>query len=203
MTAVSSTALWYSTRATGVVALLLLTLTVVLGVVTACRARSRQWPGFALADLHKRVSVMAVVFVALHVLTAVVDTYVHVGWASVVVPFTSPYKPLWTGLGAVAFDVMIAVGLSSALRQRISARAWRTIHWAAYVSWPLALAHALGEGTDAFAVWMDVLAGVSLVSVTAAVLWRVGDHRRSREEAVRLGAATRVVVASPVGAGRP
>jgi predicted ferric reductase len=142
MTAASSTALWYSTRATGVVALLLLTLTVVLGVVTAGRARSRQWPGFALADLHKRVSVMAVVFVALHVLTAVVDTYVHVGWASVVVPFTSPYKPLWTGLGAVAFDVMIAVGLSSALRQRISARAWRTTHWAAYVSWPLALAHA-------------------------------------------------------------
>ncbi len=195
MPVTSSTALWYSTRATGIVALVLLTVTMVLGAMTAGRVKTRAWPAFAQADLHKRVSVLAMVFLGIHVLTAVLDTYVHLGWASIVVPFSSTYQPLWTGLGAVAVDLMIAVAVSSALRPRIGAGAWRTIHWSAYASWPLAMAHALGEGTDASKLWMGGLAGACVLAVTGAVAWRVVDLRRHRHRAARVGALTRVVPA--------
>ncbi len=197
MLATSSPTLWYATRATGIVSLVLLTLALVFGILTAGRAKSRSWPAIAQADLHKRVSILAMVFLSIHVLTAVLDTYVHLGWASIVVPFSSSYEPLWTGLGAVALDLMLAVAVSSALRQRISARTWRGIHWLAYGSWPLAMAHALGEGTDGFKLWMDVLAGLCTVAVGAALGWRIVEHRVSRERARRAGARTRAVPERP------
>ena len=193
MLATSSPSLWYATRATGIVSLVLLTLALVFGILTAGRARSRSWPAIVQSDLHKRVSVLAMVFLSIHVLTAVLDTYVHLGWASIVVPFSSSYEPLWTGLGAVALDLMLAVALSSALRQRISARTWRGIHWLAYGSWPLAMAHTLGEGTDGLKLWMDVLAALCTVAVGAALGWRIVEHRTSHERARRVGAGTRAV----------
>jgi sulfoxide reductase heme-binding subunit YedZ len=179
MLATASTTIWYTMRATGVVALALLTVTMVLGILTAGRASTRSWPAFARADLHKRVSLLAMVFLSIHVLTAVVDTYVNVGWVAVVVPFASPYRPLWTGLGTVGVDLMLAVALSSALRQRIAARTWRGIHWLAYGSWPVAMAHSLGMGTDAATVWMDVLAAACCLAVVASLTWRIAGHRRS------------------------
>jgi predicted ferric reductase len=207
--ATSSTTLWYSTRATGIVALVLLTATMVLGILTAGRVRTRSWPAFAQADLHKRVSILAMVFLTIHVLTAVLDTYVHLGWASIVVPFSSSYEPFWTGLGAVAVDLMVAVAVSSALRQRISARTWRGIHWLAYGSWPVAMAHSLGEGTDAAKLWMDVLAVVCILAArvgatTRAVLDRpstrrsgappAGDRvRATTGQPPRTGSATRLL----------
>jgi sulfoxide reductase heme-binding subunit YedZ len=197
MLATSSTTLWYTTRATGIVALVLLTGTMVLGILTAGRAKSRSWPAFAQAELHKRVSILAMVFLAFHVLTAVLDTYVSVGWTSIVVPFASSYRPLWTGLGTVAVDLMLAVIISSALRQRISARTWRGIHWVAYGSWPVAMAHSLGEGTDAAKLWMDALAALCTIAVVAALAWRIADHRRSKEHQARVGATTRAVVPVP------
>ena len=193
MLASHSTTIWYAMRATGIVALVLLTGTVVLGILTAGRARSRSWPAFAQADLHKRVSLLAMAFLALHVLTAVVDTYVHVGWASVLVPFVSPYRPLWTGLGTVGVDLLAAVAISSALRQRMSARTWRAIHWLAYGSWPVAMAHSLGMGTDASRLWMDALAAACTLAVGGALAWRVHDHREASERAARSGAITRAV----------
>jgi DMSO/TMAO reductase YedYZ heme-binding membrane subunit len=189
----SSTTLWYATRATGIVALILLTVTVVLGILTAGRVRSRQWPAFAQADLHKWVSLLALVFLAFHVLTSVLDTYVHLGWASIVVPFSSSYEPLWTGLGTVAVDLMLAVAISSALRQRISARTWRGLHWLAYGSWPLAMAHALGDGTDGTKLWMDAVAGVCTVVVAWALVWRIGESRRNRRRTAGVGALTWLV----------
>jgi methionine sulfoxide reductase heme-binding subunit len=198
MLAVTSTSIWYTMRATGVVALVLLTGTMILGILTAGRTASPSWPGFARVDLHKRVSLLAMVFLALHVLTAVLDTYVSVGWASAVIPFASPYRPLWTGLGTVGVDLMVAVAVSSALRQRISPRTWRGIHWLAYGSWPVAMAHSLGMGTDATTLWFDTLAGVCTVAVAGALTWRIVDHRRSKVRARVIGATTRVV---PVRAG--
>jgi sulfoxide reductase heme-binding subunit YedZ len=159
MVALTSPSIWYTVRATGIVALILLTATMVLGILTAGRLRTRTWPAFAQSDVHKWVSLLAMVFLGLHVVTAVLDTYVPVGWLATVIPFASPYRPLWTGLGTVGVDLMLAVAISSALRQRISARAWRTIHWLAYASWPVAMAHSLGEGTDASKLWMDAIAG--------------------------------------------
>ncbi len=197
MLALTSTTIWYTMRATGIVALVLLTGTMVLGILTAGRTASRRWPAFARADLHKRISLLAMVFLALHVLTAVLDTYVNVGWAAIVVPFASPYRPLWTGLGTVGVDLMVAVGVSSALRQRISARTWRGIHWLAYGSWPVAMAHSLGMGTDASAMWMDILAALCTVAVLGALVWRLADHRRGQERAAVVGATTRAVPLGP------
>ena len=193
MLGTSSTALWYTTRATGIVALVLLTGTMVLGILTAGRVRTRSWPAFAQADLHKRVSLLAMVFLAFHVLTSVLDTYVNVGWAAIIVPFASPYRPVWTGLGTVAVDLMLAVAISSALRQRISARTWRGIHWMAYGSWPVAMAHSLGMGTDASHLWMDGLAAVCSLAVMGSLAWRISDHQRHKERAIEAGASTRAV----------
>ena len=193
MLAVTSTSVWYTMRATGIVALVLLTATMVLGILTAGRTSSPSWPAFARADLHKRVSLLAMVFLAVHVLTAVLDTYVAVGWSAAIVPFASSYRPLWTGLGTVGVDLMVAVGVSSALRQRISPRTWRGIHWLAYGSWPVAMAHALGMGTDASAWWMAALAALCTAAVAAALTWRISDHRHHRRLGDRLGATTRAV----------
>ena len=143
----SSIDLWYTTRATGLVALVLLTATVFLGVLTAGRARTTL-PAFARAEVHRRVSVLAVVFLAVHVLTAVLDTYVNIGRLAIVVPFTSSYHTFWLALGTIGADLLLAVAISSALRRHIPARTWRALHWLAYLSWPVAVSHALGMGTD-------------------------------------------------------
>jgi methionine sulfoxide reductase heme-binding subunit len=180
----SSIDLWFATRATGIAALVLLTATVVMGILTAGRARSR-WPAFARADLHRRLAVVTVVFLAIHVLTSVLDTYVDINWLSIVVPFTSSYHAVWLALGTVGVDLFLAVAVSSALRQRISARAWRAWHWLAYLSWPAALSHALGMGTDARLGWVIGLVVVCIVSGVAAVVWRVSTAWGSKARVPR------------------
>jgi sulfoxide reductase heme-binding subunit YedZ len=191
-----TTALWYTIRATGVVALVLLTVTTVLGLLSSSRFRTRRWPAFAQVDLHRWASLIALVFLGLHVVTAVVDTYVEVGVLSAVVPFVSPFKTFWTGLGTIAVDLFLAVGISSALRQRIPARTWRGIHWLAYACWPLALAHALGSGTDAAQLWMDATAAICSVAVCCALVCRMTSYRTDRRDRMRVGAVTRAVPAA-------
>src|SRR6201996_513286 len=163
----SSTSLWYATRATGLVALLLLTLTMVLGLTTTARARARHWPGFAQQELHRRVSMIAVVFLALPVLTSVPDTYVDIGWAAVVVPFTSGYDRFWVGVGTISLDCMLAVFVTSLLRAPLRPGTWRAVHWLAYLSWPVALAHTFGMGTDSREGWVIVLGIVCVAAVGA------------------------------------
>jgi len=196
MLATSSTTIWYTMRATGVVALVLLSATVALGLLTAGRAKSRSWPAFVQADLHKRLSLLAMVFLGFHILTAVIDTYVNVGWASLVVPCGSPYRPLWTGLGTVGVDLMLAVAVSSALRQRISARTWRSIHWLAYGSWPVAMAHSFGIGTDAATLWLDAIGALCTIAVGASLAFRIRTARSTRARAAELGARARL---TPIG----
>jgi methionine sulfoxide reductase heme-binding subunit len=174
--ATTSPVLWFTTRATGTVTIVLLTASVVLGVLTTTRASAPGVPRFALSEFHRRVALMALAFLALHVLTAVVDTYVPIGWVSAVVPFVSKYQPLWIGLGAVAFDLMIAVTVTSLLRRQLGARLFRLFHWAVYVCWPFAIAHGIGAGTDLRFGWMQVLIGGCVGSVVVAVAWRLWAH---------------------------
>jgi methionine sulfoxide reductase heme-binding subunit len=169
----SSTSLWYATRASGIMALILLTLTMVLGLTTTTRARARNWPGFAQQEMHRRISMIAVVFLGIHVVTSVLDTYVDISWAAIVVPFASSYSRFWVGVGAVALDLMIAVFVTSLLRARMRAGTWRAVHWLAYLSWPIALAHTFGMGTDSREGWVIVLGVVCVASVGAALAWRV------------------------------
>ena len=176
----NSTYLWYATRASGIVALILLTLTMVLGLVTTSRARARNWPGFAQQEFHRRVSIVAVVFLAIHVVTSILDTYVHIGWFAIVVPFSSPYSRFWVGLGTIALDLMVAVFVSSLLRAHLKPATWRGIHWLAYASWPVALAHTFGLGTDSREQWVIVLGALCVLSVGLALVWRIRSSANRR-----------------------
>jgi methionine sulfoxide reductase heme-binding subunit len=184
----NSTALWYATRASGLMALILLTVTMVLGLVTTSRARARNWPGFAQQELHRRVSILAVVFLGVHVLTSVLDTYVNISWASIVIPFTSQYGTVWIGVGAVSLDLLLAVFVSSLLRTRMHPGAWRALHWLAYLSWPIALAHTFGMGTDSREGWVIVLGVTCVLSVAVALAWRL--RVTARQHAARTAHAS-------------
>ena len=143
---------------------------------------------------------LSVVFVAIHVLTSVLDTYVHIGWLAIVVPFISPYSPFWVGVGAVALDLMIAVFVSSLLRARIKPGTWRALHWLAYLCWPVALAHTFGMGTDAGEHWVIALGAVCVLSVGTALLLRVraAAKQATALESVKVDAmpTTRLAVTS-------
>lgn len=165
--------LWYMTRATGIVAMVLLSATVVLGITTSVRHSTPEWPRFAWQDLHRRLSLLSTVFIGLHIATTVADGYAPIGWISAVVPFTSPYRRLWLGLGTVGVDLLLAVGISSLLRSRIDPRLWRGLHWLAYLCWPVALLHSFGTGTDPRLSWVAGLMAACVVAVVAAVAWRI------------------------------
>lgn len=170
-------------------ALVLLTLSMVLGVTTAKRARACRWPGFALQELHRRSSMLAIVFVALHVLTSVLDSFVHIGWLAIVIPFTSSYSPFWVGVGTVALDLMLAVFISSLLRACMKPGTWRGLHWLAYGCWPIALAHTFGMGTDAGEHWVIGLGAICAVSVGLALVWRVRTATKHHEALAGVNAA--------------
>ena len=182
----SSSVLWYATRATGLVALVLLTATTVIGILTANRAVSSRWPGFSVQDLHRRVSVTTMAFLACHILTSVIDTYVHIGWAAVVVPFASSYKRLWVGLGSIGIDLLIAVAVTSHLRHKMRPGTWRAVHWLAYLSWPVALSHAFGMGTDMGQGWVTVMSVGCIAAVVGAALWRASSAVMRKGRALAL-----------------
>jgi sulfoxide reductase heme-binding subunit YedZ len=167
-------ALWYSSRATGLVSLLLLTGTVVLGALNTGRVSSPGWPRFVVAAVHRNFSLLAVAFLTVHVTTAVIDPYAGIGWLDAVVPFGSVYRPFWLGLGAVAGDLLIAVLVTSLLRQRIGVRRWRLVHWASYGCWPVAVLHGWGTATtDRDTAWIIAFDLSCVAAVMAAIAWRV------------------------------
>ncbi|MDB5065526.1 MAG: ferric reductase [Chloroflexi bacterium] len=171
--------LWYATRGAGLASLLVLTASVVLGVGTAVRWEGPSTPRFVTAALHRNLSLLSIVLVAVHVVTAVLDPFAAIGVRDVVVPFGAAYRPVWLGLGVAAFDVLLAVALSSMLRRRIGPRAWRLIHWAAYAAWPLAVVHGLGTGSDSAVPWMIGLTASCVAAVVLAVLQRLVTGRLS------------------------
>ena len=185
----SSTALWYASRATGVVALVLLTVVVVLGILVNRRGRLPGLPRFATTSLHRSMSLLAVAFLAVHVITAIADPYVTSGIVAAVVPFTSAYKALWIGLGAVSLDMIIALIVTSLARARIGRRTWRAVHWLAYASWPVALAHGLGSGTDLRAGWLLALTVLCIAAVVGATGWRIASAAAAPSRAQRASLA--------------
>jgi sulfoxide reductase heme-binding subunit YedZ len=165
--------LWYTTRGSGAVSLLLLSGVVVLGLTAKLRLETTRWPRFLSAALHQDMALVAVVFLALHIVTAVVDPFAHIGLAAAVVPFGSYYRTFWLGLGTISFELMLAVVVTSLLRRHIGQRLWRAVHWVAYAAWPAAVLHTVGTGTDALAWWMLAITIVCTVAVGAALCWRI------------------------------
>jgi predicted ferric reductase len=169
----TDTLLWYTTRGAGVVTLVLFSAVVVLGLLTTARFQARNWPRFVSAALHRNISLLALVFLALHIVTAVVDPFTHLGIIAATVPFGSYYRTFWLGLGTVAFELMIAIVITSLLRQHIGLRLWRLVHWLAYLSWPVAVLHGLGTGTDSWASWMVAVTVLCVGGVLGALVFRL------------------------------
>jgi predicted ferric reductase len=165
--------LWYATRATGLVALLLLTVSVLLGILTAGRFATENWPRFLSQGLHRNTSLLVLAFLTLHVGTTVVDTYTTIPLVAAFVPFASGYKAAWLSLGAVALDLLLALVATSLVRKRLGHGAWRRVHWLAYACWPVAVAHGLGIGTDRSITWVLVLSMACVLAVLGTAAWRV------------------------------
>jgi len=183
----SHTVLWYASRATGVVALLLMTAVLLLGLLVTRQGRLPGLPRFAVTGLHRNLSLVAVVFVVLHVLTAVADSYVRIPLISAVVPLASSYERLALGLGAVSLDIMIAVIVTSLLRRHLSRRLWRAVHLLAYVSWPVAWLHSITSSTDLRHGWLFLTAVGCALLVVIAVIWRLSAASRDVPRAERVG----------------
>jgi sulfoxide reductase heme-binding subunit YedZ len=169
----SSQALWYLTRGSGLVSLILLTVSMGLGI-----AQFERWTGptgqrFVVTHIHRNASLLAVVFLGVHIATSIVDGFAPIGWIDAVIPFGSPYRSLWLGLGALSFDLVLALVITSLLRTRISYGAWKAVHWTAYLCWPLAFVHGLGTGTDGRVGWVQVVDLACLGLMLLAVAWRL------------------------------
>ena len=183
----SSTVLWYASRATGVVALLLLTAVMVLGVLVTRQHKVAGLPRFAATGLHRNLSLLATVFVVVHVLTAVLDGYVSVPVTAAVVPLTSPYERVWLGLGAVSLDLMLAAAVTSLLRRHLSRRVWRAVHLTAYLSWPVAWVHSVFASGDLRSGWLLALGIACAAAVAGAACWRLAAAARQVPRAERVG----------------
>lgn len=173
LAASNGSALWYLARGTGLVSIVLLTIVVVLGIVQVERFATEGWPRFVIAGLHKNLSLLVMVFLGVHIASSVFDAFAPIPWIAAVVPYASSYRPLWLGLGALSFDLLIALVVTSLVRQRIGLRVWRAVHWSAYACWPIAFVHGLGTGSDGRVGWVQVLDAVGLAAVVGSVGWRL------------------------------
>lgn len=183
---------WYLTRASGAVALVLLTASVVIGIAAIARLRAPGVPRFVIDGVHRTASLLAVVFLVVHIITAVLDSFASVSLVDAVIPFTGSYRPLWLGLGAVAFDLLLAVTITSLVRDRMGHATWRAVHWLAYLAWPVAVVHGFGTGSDVRETWLEAINVVCILAVLAAVAGRamIGwpEHIRMRVGALATAA---------------
>jgi methionine sulfoxide reductase heme-binding subunit len=172
----SESSYWYLSRGSGFISLILFSVAAALGLLTAGRIWSPRWPRFVTESLHRSVSLVAVCMVVVHVGSILMDKYVKIDIQDAFVPFISDVLTFWVGLGAIAFDVIIALILTSLLRTRMRRSWWKAVHWLAYAGWPVALAHTIGIGTDR--LWVLGVVGVSLLMVLAAGVYRVAGWRK-------------------------
>jgi sulfoxide reductase heme-binding subunit YedZ len=179
--------MWYASRGTGVVALLLLTAVMLLGLLVTRQGRLPGLPRFAVSGLHRNLSLLAAVFVVIHVLTAVLDGYVKIPIVAAVVPLASSYERFWLGLGAVSLDLMLAAIVTSLLRRHLSRRLWRAVHLLAYLSWPVAWFHSVYASGDLRQGALFILAIGCAIAVVGAGLWRLVAAARDVPRAERVG----------------
>jgi sulfoxide reductase heme-binding subunit YedZ len=174
---ISGTAFWFASRATGVISLILFSIVAILGILVNRQGRLPGLPRFAVTGLHRNLSLLTVVFLGTHIVTAIVDGYAHIPWLSTVVPFTSGYERFWIGLGTVAVDLFAALIVTSLLRDRLKPSVWRAIHWLAYVSYPVIVVHSLGAYKDLRSGWLLALTMATVFAVVTAIGYRVVDAR--------------------------
>jgi DMSO/TMAO reductase YedYZ heme-binding membrane subunit len=175
---------WVAERATGLTALALLTLSTFLGTVVSAGWSSRRFPEVRAVSLHRNIALLTLAFLVVHVFGAIADQYVEVPLSSALIPFTSTYKTVWVGLGTLAFDLLLALLITSVLRDRINAGLWRLIHDFTYVCWGLATVHALAAGFERGLTFTIAVAGILLV-VPTTIMRYVRPHERPELEKAR------------------
>jgi len=166
-------AMWAFGRASGIVAMVLLTVAVLLGIATRSGRPLPGLPRFSISVVHRNISLMSVIFLVLHITTLLLDGYAELHLTDVVAPFLGAEKPFWLGLGTVAFDLFLAVTVTGILHRQIGTRAFRAFHWLAYAMWPVAMLHGVFDGTDGTSAWFLVTTAVATAAVIVALIWRV------------------------------
>jgi methionine sulfoxide reductase heme-binding subunit len=192
----SSPAIWYAARASGFAAYVLLSLVVCLGLALGGKAQSRRWPRFSVEDIHRFGGLLVGSLIGVHVLAIAADSFLPFSLTQLLVPFTSTYRPLWTGLGIAAAELLVALAITNHYRRRLRYGVWRKAHYLNFAVWGLASMHGLMAGTDRGAAWLAILYGISVASVLVLLVWRFGGHMLRSPRVAAAGAVT--VVALPL-----
>ncbi len=170
----SSPAIWYAARAAGVAAYVVLSIVVSLGLTLGGKAQTRRWPRFSVEEIHRFGGLLVGSLIGVHVLAIAADSFLPFSLTQLLVPFTSTYRPLWTGLGIAAAELLVALAITNHYRRRLPYRFWRRAHYLNFAVWAFASLHGLMGGTDRGAVWLAILYGVSVATVLMLLLWRFG-----------------------------
>jgi sulfoxide reductase heme-binding subunit YedZ len=190
----SSPAIWYAARASGVAAYVVLSLVVSVGLALGGKAQNRRWPRFSIEDVHRFGGLLVGSLIGIHVLAIAADSFLPFSLTQLLVPFTSSYRPLWTGLGIAAAELLLALAITNHYRRRLPYRFWRMAHYVNFAVWTLASVHGLMAGTDRGAAWLAILYGISVASVVMLLLWRFGGHVFRSRRVASAGVVTAVAL---------
>ena len=190
----SSPAIWYAARASGVAAYVVLSIVVSIGITLGGKAQSRRWPRFAVEDIHRFGGLLVGSLIIVHVGAIALDSFLPFSIVQLVVPFTARYRPLWTGLGIFAAELLLALAITNHYRKRMPHRLWRLAHYANFAVWSLASVHGILSGTDRSAVWLAILYGASIAVVLSLIVWRVAGGSMHPGRIVIAGAVGVVVL---------
>ena len=186
---VASTTTWYAARAGGVVSYLLVSACVLAGILLAGKRSIPGLPRFAVEDVHRFLGILAGVFIAIHIGAVALDSVVPFSLTQLVVPFTASYRPLATGLGIVALELLLAVSVTNRLRSRLPYRVWRRAHYATLAVWLLATVHGILSGTDRDQTWLLWLYALTVAAVAGGAALRFGRAPGARRFGVGLAVA--------------
>jgi sulfoxide reductase heme-binding subunit YedZ len=168
----SSPALWYATRASGIAAYVILSVVVCIGISMGGKAQSRDWPRFSVEGIHRFGGLLVGALIGIHVVTIAVDSFLPFSIVNLLVPFTSSYRPFWTGLGIAAAEILLALAITNHYRKRLPYAFWRKAHYANFAVWTLASLHGVMSGTDRGVWWLAMIYGLSIAAVAALLVWR-------------------------------
>jgi sulfoxide reductase heme-binding subunit YedZ len=190
----SSPAIWYAARASGVAAYVVLSLVVSLGLTLGGKAQNRRWPRFSVEEIHRFGGLLVGSLIGIHVLAIAADSFLPFSLTQLLVPFTASYRPLWTGLGIAAAELLVALAITNHYRRRLPYRFWRMAHYLNFAVWTFASLHGLMAGTDRGATWLAILYGVSVASVVTLLVWRFGGRVFRSPRIKTAGAATAIAL---------
>ena len=187
---------WYVARAAGVAAYLLLTIVVTLGMTMASGRQLKRWPKFALEDVHRFGGLLVGSFVTIHVVTIALDAYLPFSLTAIIVPFVAGYRTLYTALGIVAAELLLALAITNRYRDRLPYRFWRRAHYLNLAVWGAATVHGLGSGTDRSTPWLLALFTASVALVLGAGVWRAVRARPAVVWSVAAAGVASIVLAA-------